>query len=250
MSNYSSRAATRAPRCRTNADRVLTVLDVAGQAPREVATSSKKHAVPRVRDRVRQVTREALLDAAEELFSDAGIDGARVEDIAARAGVAVGTMYNYFGDSRRLLDELTRQRGQDLIKRLDETMALLAAECWDTSLDAFVRTIVEHVEEHWRFYAILLQCESRKIIFPATNDVSKMVYQRAQALGARGLRLGALSKSRAELFPALLLSLVRAPRLYRTYGRGDSKHGPPPEVRIDFAGEIIQLLAFYAGNPR
>jgi AcrR family transcriptional regulator len=224
---------------------------VAGHAPREVSTSSKKRsAVPRVRDRVRQVTREALLDAAEELFSDAGIDGARIEDIAARAGVAVGTLYNYFDDSRGLLDELTKQRGQELVKRLDEAMTLLAAECWDTSLDAFVRTIVEHIEEHWRFYAILLQCESRKIIFRGTNDISKMIYQRAQALTDRGLKLGALRKSRAELFPALLLSLIRVPRLHRTYGREDAKHAPHPEVKIDFAGEIIQLLAFYADNPR
>ena len=59
-----------------------------------------------MRDRVRADTRAALLRASEQVFAEKGIDGARIEDIAARAGVAVGTIYNYFGDSTELLDAL------------------------------------------------------------------------------------------------------------------------------------------------
>lgn len=39
----------------------------------------------------------ALLRAAEELFAGRSVDDVTVEEIAARAGVAVGSIYNHFG---------------------------------------------------------------------------------------------------------------------------------------------------------
>ena len=75
------------------------------------------------RERVRNATRDGLLEAAEQVFADKGIDGARIEDIAARADVAVGTIYNYFNDSTELLQALIAQRRNDLLTRLDAAMA-------------------------------------------------------------------------------------------------------------------------------
>lgn len=37
-----------------------------------------------------------MLEAAATLFHEVGYDAARIEDIAERAGVSVGTFYNYF----------------------------------------------------------------------------------------------------------------------------------------------------------
>ena len=40
--------------------------------------------------------RRVLVDAAEVEFAEHGYDGARMQAIAARAGVALGTLYNHF----------------------------------------------------------------------------------------------------------------------------------------------------------
>lgn len=40
--------------------------------------------------------RRRILDAAAKLFHETGFDAARIEDIAERAEVSVGTVYNYF----------------------------------------------------------------------------------------------------------------------------------------------------------
>jgi AcrR family transcriptional regulator len=45
-------------------------------------------------------TRARILEAAEEVFAEAGYSAARVADIAGAAGVAHGTFYTYF-DSKR-----------------------------------------------------------------------------------------------------------------------------------------------------
>lgn len=49
-----------------------------------------------------EARREAILDAALEEFAAKGYAGARMEDIARRAGVAKGTLYLHFGDKEGL----------------------------------------------------------------------------------------------------------------------------------------------------
>ncbi len=47
-------------------------------------------------------TQAALLDAAEELIVEKGMDGASIADIAARAGASVGAVYHHFKDKKAL----------------------------------------------------------------------------------------------------------------------------------------------------
>jgi TetR/AcrR family transcriptional regulator len=50
----------------------------------------------------RQKTIDRLVEAAEELFGDAPLEAVTVEQIGARAGVAVGSIYNNFGSKAGL----------------------------------------------------------------------------------------------------------------------------------------------------
>src|SRR5512142_1387741 len=77
----------------------------------------------RLRDRFREETSEAILAAAEEIFAEEGLHGARMESIAAGAGVAVGTVYNHFEDREALLQELIRSRRATLVGKLDAALA-------------------------------------------------------------------------------------------------------------------------------
>lgn len=53
-------------------------------------------------ERRRARTRTAILDAAELVFSRAGYEGARIEEIATGADVSVGSIYTHFGGKRGL----------------------------------------------------------------------------------------------------------------------------------------------------
>jgi AcrR family transcriptional regulator len=62
-----------------------------------------------LRDKFRESTREAILEAAAEIIiSNSG--EVRMEDIAARAGVATGTLYNYFENRQMLIDKIMEKR--------------------------------------------------------------------------------------------------------------------------------------------
>jgi AcrR family transcriptional regulator len=83
--------------------------------------------------------REALLAAAREVFL-AG-DDAHVEEIARRAGVAVGTLYRHFETREALVAEVYRQEVAELC---EAPTRLLAQHSPDEALRTFLLLLVEH----------------------------------------------------------------------------------------------------------
>jgi AcrR family transcriptional regulator len=68
------------------------------------------------RERKKEITRQALLQAAIKLFGDRGFQGTRVEDITDRVDLAKGAFYNYFDSKETLLAELILE-GIELLER-------------------------------------------------------------------------------------------------------------------------------------
>src|SRR3712207_3197971 len=56
----------------------------------------------------RQAKERAILDAALEVFAESGFAQARLDAVAARAGVAKGTIYLYFPSKQALFEALIR----------------------------------------------------------------------------------------------------------------------------------------------
>ena len=73
-------------------------------------------------DRLRSIEpaarREAILDAALTVFAERGFEAARLDDVAARAGVAKGTLYLYFKDKEALFEEVVRSAVSPVVERL------------------------------------------------------------------------------------------------------------------------------------
>ena len=67
---------------------------------------------------------EEIIDAALELFVERGFAAARLEDVAARAGVSKGTLYLYFKNKEELFKAVVRnnvvpvlQHGEELVQQ-------------------------------------------------------------------------------------------------------------------------------------
>jgi AcrR family transcriptional regulator len=63
-------------------------------------------------------TRARLVDAAVEVFAERGYEGARVTDIARRAGLSSGAIYAHYTSKAELLVDAIRARGTDEVNRL------------------------------------------------------------------------------------------------------------------------------------
>jgi AcrR family transcriptional regulator len=64
--------------------------------------------------------RQAILDAALCVFAERGFEAARLDDVAARAGVAKGTLYLYFRDKEALFEELVRSAVSPIIEAVSQ----------------------------------------------------------------------------------------------------------------------------------
>ncbi len=93
--------------------------------PTEVAPLRRKPVQQRSAQRV-----EKMLEACAQLIDEVGYDGLTTTLIAERAGVAVGSLYQFFPDKRAVVQELTLR-----------------------NLERFVQTVSEHFEQaelaHW-----------------------------------------------------------------------------------------------------
>jgi AcrR family transcriptional regulator len=108
--------------------------------------------LPRRRDEARALFRNAILDAAEAVFAERGFHGARIQDIAERARIAVGTVYNHFEHKDEVLAALLEERGEAMHAQF------LAApddpRAFPARLTARVARLLEYVKEHRAFFAI------------------------------------------------------------------------------------------------
>lgn len=79
-------------------------------------------------EEIRRQSREKILDAALELFATQGFHNTSISQIAKKAGVAKGLIYNYFGDDKMggkddLIHQIVYERmaqGDDFIELLSQ----------------------------------------------------------------------------------------------------------------------------------
>jgi AcrR family transcriptional regulator len=187
--------------------------------------------LPSLRDRLRATTRDAILESAATAFNAGGPAAARMEDIAAGAGIAVGTLYNYFRDRRALVAAVLQSRTQGLLDMLDETVADLAATPgldaarFEAGVRRFVSTLTGHCEANRALMLTVIdEGLQHGVAAPAVNrqhTVATQLMARAGRLLATGIEAGVLRRADPSLYAAMLLGMVRSVTVTALV-RGDS----------------------------
>jgi AcrR family transcriptional regulator len=88
--------------------------------------------------------RDAILKAALDEFASRGFEGARLDDVAKRAGVAKGTIYLHFRDKEELFQELVRSTLSPFVEMIEavQTIDLPLRVIVDRLAGAFVREVL------------------------------------------------------------------------------------------------------------
>jgi AcrR family transcriptional regulator len=91
----------------------------------------------------RSVARVArMLDKCAELIDEIGYDGLTTTLLAERAGVAIGTVYQFFPDKRAVVAALTMRNMEAYVRRLSERMSGAGMSRWvdavDLALDEYI----------------------------------------------------------------------------------------------------------------
>lgn len=77
-----------------------------------VATGTGKRAQTKANNR------RAILDAAQEIFTEMGYGAASIRDVVRRSGLAAGTFYNYFPDKQSVFQAVLEEHTTELRCRL------------------------------------------------------------------------------------------------------------------------------------
>lgn len=175
--------------------------------------SSRRGAKLALRTQLRETVRATILDAAEELIATNGMNGAALVQIARRAGVAVGTLYNYFTDRDALIKALFETRRANLRPRLLAATARGRELSFEPRLRRFVRDVLEAFEAHRRFVKVAIETEHLKL---SPSTTSQDLYAAVDDIVAAGASEGVIVKAHAELLAMITAGAIRAVVLRRT----------------------------------
>lgn len=158
---------------------------------------------------------EAILKAALDVFSEHGFAAARLDDIAARAGVAKGTLYLYFPDKETLFERMLESVAAPALSqfaRLAQAEEMPPAAAIAALLAFFETQVIGTPRE--KVIRLILQEGAR---FPR---LAKFYYEEVIARGLAAIRtivarekhnninVEALSRFPQLIFAPLLMSIV------------------------------------------
>ena len=180
-----------------------------------------------------RATRQAILEAAEEVFGELSYDRASIAEITRRAGVAQGTFYVYFPDKRAAFVELVHVLNHNLRRAISEEVAGLESR-FEIERVGF-RTFFDYVVHHRPLYRIVRESE---FVDPETIAES---YIRGLAK-AQGEGQISDSVSAATMAWALMgIAELIGARYVQWEGR------PPPDDILD---EVMTFIACAISPPR
>jgi AcrR family transcriptional regulator len=113
--------------------------------------------LPRKQQQRSLVTKQKLLDAALEAFSEGGFKGTSTRDIAARAGVHQPLITYHFSNQDRLWRSAVKYVFADFIAALQKAQAKHANDCPKTRFAEMIRIYVHHAARHPTLHKIIMQ---------------------------------------------------------------------------------------------
>jgi AcrR family transcriptional regulator len=141
---------------RPRPSRAARVARVRKRAPTATVTATATGTTTPLRERQREAVSAAILDAAEELLSDKG-GTTSMADIAKRAGIAVGTLYNYFPDRDGLVRAVLTKRRAELVPKLREIGRAHEREPFDVALRGFLHDVLALMDTRRAFVRVAFE---------------------------------------------------------------------------------------------
>jgi len=90
---------------------------------------------------------EQMLEACAALIDELGYDGVTTTLIAERAGVAVGSLYQFFPDKRAVVQALTKRHLDHFTNEIEERLDWANLEHWWEGVDKIIDIYVEMYRE-------------------------------------------------------------------------------------------------------
>lgn len=203
-----------------------------------------------------QKTRDRLLDAAENLFAERGIDGASMRGITSRAGTNLAAVNYHFGSKDGLLRTLLEDRVNPINARRIELLTELETN-GDLTIEGVLRALITPaVDTENPTSDSFLQLMTR--IHHSTDPVSVDVMEKVFGQVAERY-FTAFAKLLPNLSPQALcqrMQFVIGSMLHSLFSKTGtncpvtSVIGNPDDLRLDDAAYVDEFVTFCAAGMR
>lgn len=185
-----------------------------------------------------QDTKEQLLKAALDVFSEVGYAAASVDEIATRAGVTKGAVYYWFRDKEDLAADLQRSLWSQIAReaQADIRPGASTTENIKTAFRAYLRSLREHA--HARFF--LRDCWAVPSLEVAGRAQHEAQVQLVQRQVEQGIARGEIAHVDPETLTRVLLGAFAEATLHvLTHGTAD-----------DAIAVVDRIVDAFAATPR
>lgn len=190
---------------------------------------SKLTAREAVRERNRSAYRELILEAAERVFVERGFARTRISDVAKEAGVATGTVYNYFEGKDDVFRSLMQLRFTEFIDKI--TAVYEENKDPIKRIEAMIRFVVQDLDEHADMYALIVglgAMSEASIGVIGGDELANQytqyvaVFERAFRAASRAKRLKSTGGKPADLAAFVTGAINGVARMWVVSGRSTS----------------------------
>lgn len=127
---------------------------------------------------IRQVKRKQIMDAALDLFANVGYHPTSISEIAKRAGISKGLMYNYFDSKVDLLLSIVIEGYDRMIVSFDPNHdGVLTRD----EMILFITDILEQIKtdpNYWKLYfSVMMQPTVNSIFHNELKDISAPFFE-------------------------------------------------------------------------
>jgi Transcriptional regulator len=184
---------------------------------------------------------ERMLDACAELLDEVGYEAASTTRIAERAGVAIGSVYQFFPDKRAITQALTRRNVEMFVARVGRRFMTEDYTCWWEAVDAILDEYVEMHRAVPGFRSLHFGDVVDLHLLDSVADNNTVIAGRLRALLLAEFGLA----DSAELDLALLVAVEAGDAVLKLAFRRDSDGAPEiiAEAKRLIRGYLSQQLA-------
>lgn len=161
-----------------------------------------------LRDKLKESTREAILEAAVTLLISNTAEF-RMENIAERAGVAIGTLYNYFENRQVLIDTIITKRRTtaeaNIRVSLEQTVGLHIS----ARLENLFQTLLNFLERHKTVTHHTLQLKEVSVNNPGQKSMMNILNEYVLEMLQTALERNEIRSEYMDIYPLVISSYLR-----------------------------------------
>jgi AcrR family transcriptional regulator len=154
------------------------------------------------------LTLKAILQAAAQVLVAHGYESTTTEAIAHRAGVSIGTLYQYFPNKESIVGSLVNQHVDEILATMESALVQYADASVEIALRAIIHASIEAHRINPALHKVLSEQVPRKKDLRHAFDVMSKLQSMLEEFVRR--RIPSLSRSRIRMIAFIMEGSVEA----------------------------------------